>query len=60
MLDERVTSSRTLEHHFGPVAILDVGAMNVNSKQATVSIGQDMTLAALDLLARVVASRALF
>ena len=60
MRHEWVSGSRALQHDFGPVAVLNIGAMNVDSEQATVGISQDMALAAPDLLARVVASGAPF
>ncbi len=56
MPHERVASARPLQHPLGAVAVLDVGAMDVDGEQATIGIGQDMALAAPDLLACVVAS----
>ena len=55
MLYERVSGPGALQHALGPVAILDVGAMDMDGEQPTIGVGQDVALAAPDLLARVVA-----
>ena len=60
MLHERVSRTRTLQQHLGPIAVLDVGAMDVDSEQTTIGVGQDVALAAPDLLARIVAFEAPF
>jgi len=58
--DEGISGAGRLQHQFAAVAILDVGGVNLHSEETTVGIGQDMALAAFDLLARVVAFRAPF
>jgi hypothetical protein len=40
-----------------PVAVLDVGGMDQGMDQIALGVGEDMPLAALDLLACVVAAR---
>ncbi len=60
VLYERVSGPGALQHALGPVAILDLGAMDVNSEQSTIGVGQDMALAAPDLLAGVLAPGAPF
>ena len=57
---EGKASPRALQHPFGSVAILDVGTRDLNREQASVGVGQDVALAPVDLLARVVALRAPF
>ena len=55
MLYERVSGPEALQHALGPVAILDVGAMDMDGEQPTIGVGQDVALAAPYLLARIVA-----
>jgi len=44
-----------LEHIDGAIAVLNVGSVDENEDQEAADIGDDMPLAPLDLLARVVA-----
>jgi hypothetical protein len=53
-LNEGVSCAGRLEDRLAAVAILDVGAVNLDGEEPTVGVGQDVALAALDLLARVV------
>ena len=39
------------QHHRRTVTVLDIGAMDLHGNQQAAGIGDDMTLAALDLLA---------
>jgi len=48
---ERVADGR--EHARGAVAVLNVGGVDLSGEQQTGRVGEDMTLAALDLLTRV-------
>jgi len=50
--------SRALQDPFAPVAILDIGAMDMHGEQPAVGVGQEVALAGADLLACVVAFRA--
>lgn len=59
-LNERVSSAGRLEHRLAAIAILNAGRVDPDGEEPTVGVGQDMALAALDLLARVVALRAPF
>ncbi len=52
---EGIAPARCLEHLPGPVAVLDVGGMHLDGEQATIGVGQDMTLTTPNLLARVIA-----
>lgn len=55
-LDEWKQRPRALvDHEVRAVAILDIGGMNSDAQQEAERIDQDVPLAALDLLARVVA-----
>lgn len=45
------------QHQLGPVAVLDVGRMHHHGKHQTQRVYDDMTLAAVDLLAGVVSTR---
>ena len=56
MLYERVSGPGALQHALGPVAILDIGAVDMDGEQPTVGVGQDVALSAPDLLAGVIAS----
>ena len=58
--DERKASPRTLQDALGSVPILDVGPVNLNREQPSVRIGQDVALAAFDLLTRIIALRSPF
>jgi hypothetical protein len=60
MFDEGIPGAGGFQHELAAVAILDVGGMNPDGEEAAVGVGQDMALAAFDLLARVVALRAPF
>ena len=59
-LYERVSGPGALQHPLGPVTILDIGAVDVDGEQPTVGVGQDVALAAPDLLACIVAPGAPF
>jgi len=59
-LNERVSGAGRLEHRLAAIAVLDTGGMDPDGEQPTIGVGQDMALAALDLLARIVAFRAPF
>ena len=57
-LDEGKQATRSsVEHQRSAVAILDIGGMNGDAQQEAERIDEDVPLAALDLLARVVALR---
>ena len=60
MLYERVSGSRALQYALSPVAVLDIGAVDVDREQPTIGVGQDVALAAPYLLARIVAPSAPF
>ena len=60
MLDKGVSSAGGFQHHLGAVAVLDAGRMDPHGEQAAVGVGQDVALAAFDLLARIVALRPTF
>ena len=55
MLYKRVPGPGALQHALGPVAILNVGAVDMDGEQPTLGVGQDVALAAPYLLARIVA-----
>ena len=54
-LDEGEEPTRLAQHLVGTIAILDVGGMYHDAQQETERGEQDVSLATLDLLARVVA-----
>ena len=54
-LDEREQSSRPTQQMEGAVTVLNIGRMNDDVQQETQRVDQDVPLATLDLLARVVA-----
>ena len=54
-LDEGEEPARLGQHLVGTIAILDVGGMYHDAQQETERVDQDVPLAPLDLLARVVA-----
>ena len=56
-LDEREQSSRPAQQVEGAIAVLNIGGMNDNAQQEAQRVDQDVPLATLDLLARVVARR---
>jgi hypothetical protein len=56
-LDEWEQPARLFEHGQAAVAVLDVGGMDARAQQQTERVDQDVALASLDLLARVVARR---
>ena len=58
--DKAPEPARCPQHRLGAVAILDAGSMNLHGEQAAIGIGQDVSLATRDLLARIVAFRAPF
>jgi hypothetical protein len=53
--NERVSCAGRLEHRLAAIAILDAGGMDPDGEEPAIGVGQDMALAAIDLLARVVA-----
>ena len=56
-LDEREQSSRPAQQVEGAIAVLNIGGMNDDAQQEAQRVDQDVPLATLDLLARVVARR---
>ena len=60
VLYERISGPGAFQHALGPIAILDVGAVDVDGEQPTIGVGQDVALAPPDLLACVVAPVAPF
>lgn len=56
-LDEREQSSRSAQQVESTIPVLNIGGMNNNVQQETQRVDQDVPLATLDLLARVVARR---
>ena len=55
--DEREQSSRPAQQVEGAITVLNIGGMNDDVQQETQRVDQDVPLATLDLLARVVARR---
>lgn len=55
--DEREESPRALQDAFGSIPVLDVGPMDLDGQQSSIGIGQDVALAAFDLLGRIEALR---
>ena len=55
--DEREQSSCPAQQQEGAVTVLNIGGMNDNVQQEAQRVDQDVPLATLDLLARVVARR---
>lgn len=53
-LDEGEASPGSFQHALRPVAILDVGAMNLDGEQPAVGVGQDMPLTPMDAFPGVV------
>ena len=56
-LDEREQSSRPAQQVEGAITVLNIGGMNDDVQQEAQRVDQDVPLATLDLLARVVARR---
>jgi len=54
VFDERVSCTGRFEHHLGAIAILNVGRMDPDGKEPSIGVGQDVTLATFNLLARVI------
>lgn len=54
-LDEGEAPPGPFQHALRPVAVLDVGAVNLDREQPSVGVGQDMPLAPVDALSGVVA-----
>ena len=52
--DEGISGAGSLQHRLAAIAILDGGGMDPDRQQAPVGVGQDVPLAAFDLLARIV------
>jgi len=44
------------EHIDGPIPVLDIGGMDEDEDEVAAGIGQDVALATLDLLARIIAA----
>jgi hypothetical protein len=53
--NEGISGAGRLEHRLAAIAILDTGGMDLDGEEPAIGVGQDMALAAFDLLARVVA-----
>lgn len=53
--DERKPPPGALQHALGPVAILDVGAVNLDCEQPAIGVSQNMPLAPVDAFAGIVA-----
>jgi hypothetical protein len=60
MLNEREPRAGAFQDTFGAVAVLNVGGMDLDRKQATVRVGQDVALAPGDLLPGVIAFKSPF
>ncbi len=58
MRRQRVEAANRLQDGDGAIAVLNTGAMNHQGDHETIGVGNDMALAALDLLARIKAARA--
>ena len=56
-LDKGKTPSRLPQQRLGPVSILHAGRMDTDGQEQAERVGQDVALAAKDLLARVIAGR---
>ena len=54
VFDEGIAGTRGLQYRLAAIAILDGSGVDLDRKQATIGVGQDVTLAPLDLLAGVV------
>lgn len=54
VFDEGVAGTGGLQHRLAAIAVLDGGGMDLDREQPAVGVGQDVALAPLDLLARVV------
>jgi hypothetical protein len=59
-LHEGERSPRAFQHALRAVAVLDVGRVDFDCEQAAVGVGQDVTLAPMDLLSGVEAFEAPF
>lgn len=55
VLDEGEPPPGSLQHALCPVAVLNVGAVNLDGEQTAVGVGQDMPLAPMDALSGVIA-----
>jgi hypothetical protein len=56
-LDKGKTPSSLPQQRLGPVSILHAGRMDTDGQEQAQRVGQDVALAAQDLLARVIAGR---
>ena len=56
-LQKRKAPSRLSQQSLGPVPILHAGRMHAGGQQQAERVGQDVALAAIDLLARVIPGR---
>src|SRR5918994_2839312 len=54
---EGVACAGGLEHRLAAIAVLDGGGMYLDGEQPSIGVGQDVALATVDLLARVVTLR---
>lgn len=54
-LYEREAATGSLQHALAAVAVLDVGAVDLDRQQAPIGVGQDVTLASVDAFACIVA-----
>ena len=55
LLHEGKGASGSLQHAAGPVAVLNVGGVDLDRQQAAVGVGQDVALASVDALSGIVA-----
>jgi hypothetical protein len=55
LLDEGKGAAGSLQDAAGAVAVLDVGAMDLDGQQAAVGVGQDVALAPVDALSGIIA-----
>ena len=51
---EGIACTRGLEYGFAAVTVLDAGGMDLHGEQPSIGVGQDVALAPVDLLARIV------
>lgn len=58
--NERVAPARSLQRQLAAVAVLDIGAVDTHAEQAPIRVGQDVPLAVVDFLARLIALGAPF
>jgi hypothetical protein len=54
VFDERISCAGCLEYQLGAIAILNVGRVDPDGKEPPIGVGQDVTLATFNFLARVI------